>query len=57
MMAPHLNFIVYARIIMQVAIGIEFVVFHKMITKIVTSQLLRNSDVISLFMPIGRPKL
>ena len=48
--APHHNFVVIAPMIMKFATGIKFDVFYTMAAKyFVTSQLLRNYDVIPVF--------
>ena len=47
-MAPDHNFVVIAPMIMKFGTGIKLNVFYTMVTKIVTSLLLRNYDVISL---------
>ena len=50
MRAPHDNFVVIAPMIMKFGTGIKLNVLYTMVTnKFVTSQLLRNYDVITLF--------
>ena len=44
---PHHNFAVIALMIMKFGTGIKLDVFYTMVTKIVTSLLLRNYDVIT----------
>ena len=47
MRVPHHNFVVIAPMIMKFGTGIKLDVFYTMVTKIVTSLLLHNYDVVT----------
>ena len=47
MRAPHHNFVVIAPIIMEFGTAVKLDVFYTMVTKIVTSLLLRHYDVVT----------
>ena len=53
MRALHHNFVVIASMIMKFGTGVKLDVFYKVVTKIVTSLLLRHYDVIDFILAVA----